>query len=349
MDLPQLAMALASTSTSTISKAEAEELFCRCCLATSTETEDLFDMKIVAFDYQETQTTTYFSAYLEASGCCPNRLAEISGDSYMICQKCANQLEVAFAFRAQCSSVMAELERQFAEKQQQSGQPATEDLLLDIEIKEETEEVDVLVLSDDDDDQQQLLVPMMDAPIKLLPTPVIDYRCNKCPKKFRLEHNFRQHFNEAHRQPKSKLNKAVYKCEPCYLSFSRSSSLAKHIDTKHLAAGYPCNECDQVFNAESSLSFHKQVNHKRIRFECPVCHKQFTHGPNLWSHSFVHQCRSKLPFKCRECHFDTANHTYFKLHLKTQHNTLYDETVYGHHQATRKAVKAMINECRVTI
>jgi hypothetical protein len=326
-----------------------EEPYCRCCLASSADAEDLFDMKIVAFDYQENQTITYFNAYLETSGCCSERLAEISCDSYMICQKCANQLELAYAFRAQCTFVMNELEQQYAMKQLLYEQPIVAieddfdpDQLLDIQIKVEEPEEDILVLSDDDQEEKQLLIPINDTPKRT--KPIIDYRCNQCPKKFRFEHNFRQHYEEAHQNPETS-----YKCEPCNLVYRRKFSLLKHNETKHLMTGYPCKECGMIFKAESTLSFHKQVNHKRIRFQCPDCHKQFTHGPNLWSHSFVHRRRSEVPFKCSECGFGTANHTYFKVHLKTNHGIKYDETVYGYLQATRKAISAMTKKCKITI
>jgi hypothetical protein len=241
-----------------------QEPNCCCCLTTAADAENLFDMKTLTFDYQQSLTITYFCAYQDISGCSPERLGQFPCETYMICQKCANQLVLAYAFRAQCISVMNELEQHYALKgllMEQVTNAVDNDQLSSYQIKEE---IDYPAQDFED------------------PIPTVIITCTNV-----------EATPPAHRpidvvegQEKSCTQKAQYTCLECDVFFNSQKKFAHHIRFYHDQTRYQCPECNKQFLYGKQMWSHLLLHrtHNDTPFKCRECNFSTSYLEFLWQH-----------------------------------------------------------------
>ena len=103
-------------------------------------------------------------------------------------------------------------------------------------------------------------------------------------------------------------------CWTCGKSFSRSDSLARHLET-HTGVEYACSICDKMFSQKAALKRHKQTKHESIlQYQCTTCGKTFTRKDSLTKHEKVHRIGG---YKCTSCMKEFSSKEQLDQHLNT--------------------------------
>lgn len=98
----------------------------------------------------------------------------------------------------------------------------------------------------------------------------------------------------------------------CLASYTRKSSLTRHIEEKAKAAVYQCPDCREMFTRKEGLARHCENQHQEGKVKCPGCHQRFR-----GDHLLVH-LRSPQREQCRMIHealYMDANHLHLDLQL----------------------------------
>ena len=93
----------------------------------------------------------------------------------------------------------------------------------------------------------------------------------------------------------------IHKCTKCIRTFSRRSSLTKHL--KILTSGMKCTLCSKTFYSQVKLANHIKIHHtpsKKVKdVLCPECGKGFDGHTELMLHLRTHT--AERYFKCAFC------------------------------------------------
>ncbi len=126
-----------------------------------------------------------------------------------------------------------------------------------------------------------------------------------------------------------------YRCKLCYAKYKGSSSLSRHMKSKHMRVRktyikhYLCEICTKEYSYCSSLRRHRRENHPDIEKEiltyaCEVCKEVFLHQLRLYHHKrtyhrdfFDKEARER--FTCRYCSATYANYAGVSRHTKRHH------------------------------
>ena len=106
-----------------------------------------------------------------------------------------------------------------------------------------------------------------------------------------------EHMNKEAHGVDQKLNtntvpEAAHDCHECEKSFSRNSSLKRHIETMHKGSKtFICAVCDKPFSQKCHLTQHIETIHEGKRpHQCNICGKSFSQKHHLNTHvATVHQ------------------------------------------------------------
>ncbi|XP_048479889.1 zinc finger protein 1 homolog isoform X5 [Plutella xylostella] len=103
----------------------------------------------------------------------------------------------------------------------------------------------------------------------------------------------------------------AFVCDTCTKTFSKKTSLIKHILIHTGEKPFECDICMKTFNQRFNLKIHKLVHTGEKPFECDICKKTFKRISNLKAHKLIHT--GEKPFECDIC---TKTFTQ-RFHLKT--------------------------------
>jgi hypothetical protein len=90
-----------------------------------------------------------------------------------------------------------------------------------------------------------------------------------------------------------------YNCDQCTKSFSRMSTLVRHIRLHNGDKPYKCGQCMKSFSQKSHLASHIRLHTGDRPHKCDQCFKSFADKSTLIKHIRVHT--SDKPFKCDQC------------------------------------------------
>lgn len=143
------------------------------------------------------------------------------------------------------------------------------------------------------------------------------YKCDVCPKAYKLGGELHQHVDTVHRQLKP------FQCATCDKKFASLSGLSSHTKAQHNGLRVACEDltCDKTFTQASNMHTHYRAIHlKKKRFKCTTCGIMFSIKCNLATHvSTIHQ--RILPFACQvgECGKVFGEKAKLTRHLKVAH------------------------------
>ncbi|XP_048001171.1 zinc finger protein 37 homolog isoform X2 [Leguminivora glycinivorella] len=164
------------------------------------------------------------------------------------------------------------------------------------------------------------------------------YLCNACDwsvKPFWTKADRQRHWKTVHKQficdicNKRKRTKAAmelhmeFQCAHCGKSFTRKSSLIKHINLAHNGkSDYQCHICGKYLNKRWTLRNHLNIhNNVKVRVpknhRCHVCGHMFVSSSSLQYHMNMHT--GARPYGCTECEAAFTQPYTLRLHLAKQH------------------------------
>ena len=125
-----------------------------------------------------------------------------------------------------------------------------------------------------------------------------------------------QDINLEIKEKPNKLNcsnrKALISCSICQVSFSRKSSLKRHIEAVHeKKKAHKCLICDSNFSSTDSLKQHITTVHEGKKpHKCLICDSNFSSTSDLKRHiAAVHE--GTKPHKCSICDYAIDTRQYF--------------------------------------
>lgn len=96
-----------------------------------------------------------------------------------------------------------------------------------------------------------------------------NFKCSKCPAKFKYRSSLNQHYEKVHKK---------IKCDDCELLITKSNLAAHKLchkkGTTKRAAGpgrFKCNQCTSTFTRTSILNEHKRDIHEGVKIVCDGC------------------------------------------------------------------------------
>ena len=90
-----------------------------------------------------------------------------------------------------------------------------------------------------------------------------------------------------------------YGCSSCDKTFSRSSSLTRHMLTHTGERPYPCRTCDKTFKQSAHLTAHERTHTGERLYPCRTCDRAFKQSSDLTAHERTHT--GERPYPCRTC------------------------------------------------
>ncbi|RZF42281.1 hypothetical protein LSTR_LSTR003899 [Laodelphax striatellus] len=143
------------------------------------------------------------------------------------------------------------------------------------------------------------------------------YKCDVCPKAFRVPHHLAMHKERAHMSVKK------YNCTNCDRVFASRGELMSHIRWSHMGPERPfeCELCQKTFAYKNNLKIHMRIHTNDKPYACKVCGRAFTQSSSLKMHMTVHSCNRNV-FKCGACDKSFPYASNLKLHVKSAHSGL---------------------------
>ncbi|XP_017778310.1 PREDICTED: zinc finger protein 62 homolog isoform X1 [Nicrophorus vespilloides] len=123
------------------------------------------------------------------------------------------------------------------------------------------------------------------------------FKCISCAKQFEDDTALQLHIFECHRKTSTTIERRIFKCEPCDLSFTVQSEYDAHERThekvKDKKAGVTCKFCDKTFSRSDYLNIHITSKHPQHavagQFKCTQCERIFEKQNALTIHLKVHE------------------------------------------------------------
>lgn len=97
----------------------------------------------------------------------------------------------------------------------------------------------------------------------------------------------------------SNIDEGLFSCDYCERSFTKTSSLMKHIRYSHSYEKHICEYCRKVFKTSWNLRNHIRIHTDERPFGCDYCKKAFNDPSNLKRHIRIHT--NKYPYSCKFC------------------------------------------------
>ena len=123
-----------------------------------------------------------------------------------------------------------------------------------------------------------------------------DTQCSICEEVFLDRKTRDRHMREVHQiKPKQK-------CPKCSQTFSRTSHLTRHLNTKHrdTPPTYDCDICEKSFLREGNMMRHKKLVHGQQKdFKCEECPAKYAHKQDLDKH--LKKGKHYRTFRCTYC------------------------------------------------
>ncbi|XP_022186171.2 zinc finger protein 43 isoform X2 [Nilaparvata lugens] len=143
------------------------------------------------------------------------------------------------------------------------------------------------------------------------------YKCDVCPKAFRVLHHLNMHKERTHAKEKK------YNCINCERVFASRGELMSHIRWSHMGPERPfeCELCRKTFAYKNNLKIHMRIHTNDKPYACKVCGRAFTQSSSLKMHMTVHSCNRNV-FKCGACDKSFPYASNLKLHVKSAHSSL---------------------------
>ena len=109
------------------------------------------------------------------------------------------------------------------------------------------------------------------------------------------------------------------KCKLCIYSYSTTTSLNRHVQTKHLKQkNYKCDVCNNHYSRSDLLKRHKLTHdQKRQRFPCQNCPMNFSREDYLKVH--VGNVHLDIKYECNICQERFARPDLLKIHVQIKH------------------------------
>ena len=109
-----------------------------------------------------------------------------------------------------------------------------------------------------------------------------------------------------------------YSCTICEFKSARSSSLARHIQSKHKEKKYQCNSCHKEYKGLSGLRLHTKAIHEGVSYDCNICQHKTSQKGYLTVHIKTVHLRERQ-FKCELCEYKTSHKCHLSRHIKHIH------------------------------
>lgn len=109
-----------------------------------------------------------------------------------------------------------------------------------------------------------------------------------------------------------------YVCSVCGNSFTRSTSLNKHLRMHNGNRPFSCSACPKIFGSRGDLKRH-QIIHSGIKpWICTVCSVPFNRKDKLVRHEKLHSGEPR-PFQCYECPTSFSRKEDLTKHIQFHH------------------------------
>ena len=118
-------------------------------------------------------------------------------------------------------------------------------------------------------------------------------------------------------------NNNNYKCDKCYMQFSKKGNLKRHNKTIHdKIKNYECDKCDMKFSTKGNLKTHKTAVHDKIKnYECDKCDYKCSQSSDLKKHN--KQVHEKIKdIECKICVYKCSSNSTLKMHKTAVHDKI---------------------------
>ncbi|ESO87869.1 hypothetical protein LOTGIDRAFT_127000, partial [Lottia gigantea] len=143
------------------------------------------------------------------------------------------------------------------------------------------------------------------------------YACDQCGVRYAHKHGLGQHYKEKHLQLK-------VSCPICNASFTRKTSLKRHILAHSKTNFMECTYCGKLIS-KTNLQRHIKAKHLGVRFpfSCPLCGVKYQHKRSLRLH--MKSTHLQIRFNCPLCGTTFTRKSTLSRHLKSIHSDIHIE------------------------
>ncbi|XP_019643589.1 PREDICTED: adult enhancer factor 1-like [Branchiostoma belcheri] len=136
------------------------------------------------------------------------------------------------------------------------------------------------------------------------------FNCTVCPLSFTKLSTLKRHLStHAGQQP--------YQCSICSTRFRRISYLKNHMIIHTGEKPFKCNVCGSKFSQRATLFRHRAVHNKERPHQCSVCSLKFNQRSSLVRHMLSHNVEK--PFSCTHCQDSFTSEETLKEHIIKVH------------------------------